>query len=276
MIDCHVHSHFSGDSNLEINKACEKAISIGLKGIIFTDHLDIDYPGYDSKFDIDFSQYIKTLSSIKDFYKGKLEVLIGVEVGIQPHIIKETQEIISSHPFDFVIGSVHIVNKQVIHEPLDTNITLLDGQYSKGKTQYESYLGYLLEVLNNINLYNNFDVLGHMDLIRRYGKYKNKELNINDFKDIIDMILKYLILQNKGLEVNTSGFKYGLNSPMPNFDILKRYQELGGNIITIGSDAHSDNHIGYKFDEISSALKDLGFNYLWMFSNRTAYPYKIK
>jgi len=108
------------------------------------------------------------------------------------------------YDFDIVIGSIHVVDKTDLH----------NGDFCRNKSKNEAYLRYLEAVLECINLFDNFDILGHIDLIRRYGCYDDKTLKLDDFKDRVDAILKALVEKGKGLEVNTSGFRYNLDSPM--------------------------------------------------------------
>ncbi|HHV28896.1 histidinol-phosphatase HisJ family protein [Acetivibrio mesophilus] len=258
MYDCHVHSSFSGDSNMDAEIAINTAEKFGLEGISFTDHLDIDYPDYDDVFTIDFDKYSEVMDRLKRDYSAKIRVFKGIEVGIQPHVIEESNDIVKKYDFDIVIGSIHIVDKTDLH----------NGDFCRNKTKNEAYLRYLETVLECINLFDNFDILGHIDLIRRYGCYDDRTLKLSDFGDWIDAILKALISNGKGIEVNTSGFRYNLNSPMPDYEIIKRYRELNGEIICTSSDAHTPEYIGYKFDYVKELLLKAGFRYTAHFENR--------
>lgn len=113
-----------------------------------------------------------------------------------------------------------------------------------------------------------FDVLGHMDYVVRYGKEKEKSYFLQDYAEITDEILRSLIMQGKGIELNTAGFKYGLGFAHPHISILKRYKELGGEVITVGSDAHQPENIAYDFDRAKEVLKDSGFKYYTEFKGR--------
>lgn len=258
MFDCHVHSSFSGDSDMNCEEALNTAINMGLEGIAFTDHLDFDYPNYDELFMIDFDKYSYAMDNLKKDFAGRIQVFKGIEVGIQPHVIDSTLEVINSYDFDTVIASVHIVDKLDLH----------NGDFCKSKTKTQAFTRYLEEVLQTLKSFDNFDFLGHIDLIRRYGCYDNKTLEYNEFSDLIDAILKQIISMGKGIEVNTSGFRYKLNSPMPDFEIVKRYKELGGEIICTSSDAHIPEHIGYKFDFIKEMISRAGFEYTAHFNQR--------
>lgn len=258
MFDCHVHSSFSGDSDMSCENAINTAINCGLQGISFTDHLDFDYPNYDDLFTIDFSVYSAFMDKLKNDNNGRIKVFKGIEAGIQPHVIDKTLDVISSYDFDIVIASVHIVDKLDLH----------NGDFCKSKTQKEAYTRYLQEVRIALESVNNFDIVGHLDLIKRYGCYDNKSLEYNNYMDLIDSILRKIIQMGKGIEVNTSGFRYNLDSPLPSFSVVKRYKELGGEIICTSSDAHREEHIGYKFDYLKEMLAKAGFSYTTHFNQR--------
>lgn len=266
MFDCHVHSNFSGDSKMPAETACEAALQQGLKGIAFTDHLDYDYPNFDDTFNIDFEQYSQFMDALKAQYSEKLKVLKGIEVGIQPHVIEATEKVVESFSFDFVIASVHIIDKQ------DPYV----GDYFIGKTKEQAYRRYLEEILFSVSNYTNFDIVGHIGYVRRYGDFSDRSLRHSDYSDILDEILRTVITLGKGIEVNTSGYRSGLGSPMPDFDIVNRYRELGGEIICLGSDAHYVEHVGHSFDIAKELLIQSGFRYVTHFENRKPVFEKIE
>jgi len=265
MIDSHVHSSFSGDCETPAREACEKAIDIGLDGIAFTDHLDYDYPDYDDKFLIDFDRYSHGMDRLKTDYRGKLKVFKGIEVGIQPHVLDESSNLIRKYNFDFVICSVHIIDRQ---DPYT-------GQYYIGKTKDEAFRRYLEAILFTTQSFNDYDVIGHIGYIRRYGNYDDRSLRHADYSDLLDSILNNVIEKGKGLEVNTSGYRTGLESPMPDYDIIKRYLELGGEIITLGSDAHTAGQIALKFTDTVEVLKKIGVKHIAYFEDRKPAFYSI-
>ena len=127
---------------------------------------------------------------------------------------------------------------------------------------------YYEATLANIRKLDCFDVYGHIDYIVRYAPNKRENYSILDYKDIIDEILKLLIENGKGIECNTAGFKYGLGVPNPENYVLKRYHELGGEILTIGSDGHKPEHTAYAFDKVPALLESCGIRYYTVFHNR--------
>lgn len=256
--DTHMHSHFSGDSEASPESMIQAAISKGLSGICFTDHLDIDYP-YDSNlFSLDFDAYYKEVMRLKEIYHDRISIRWGVELGLQPHIVHDNQAIAISYPFDFIIGSSHLVHGMDPYYP----------EYFEGKSEQSAYLEYFTSILENIDCYNEYDVYGHLDYIVRYGPNKNTNYSYHAYSDIIDTILQRIIDKGKGIEINTGGFHYGLGHPNPTEDILKRYRELGGEIITIGSDAHVPENVAFAFERVRPILMAAGFEYFTVFNRR--------
>lgn len=266
MFDCHVHSDFSGDSNIPADTACSVAIDLGLSGIAFTDHLDYDYPNYDNFFNMDFDLYSSFMDNLKERYSGRLKVIKGIEVGIQPHVIEDTLKIVKGYSFDFVICSVHIIDHM---DPYQKD-------YYMGKTKEQAYRRYLEAIYETISVYTDYDIVGHIGYVRRYGDYSDTSMPCSEYRDVIDNILKVVIASGKGIEVNTSGYRCGLKAPMPDYDIIKRYRELGGEIICLGSDAHFKEHIAHSFNESLDLVKAAGFKYLTHFENRKPVFRKIE
>lgn len=256
--DYHVHTDFSGDCTTPMEDVVKQAISLGLKEIALTDHVDYDFPVPEFTFVINYDEYLITFNKIKEKYQDYIDLLLGVEIGFQAHVKEDIEKLCAKYPFDFVICSTHAAD----------NLDLYNGDFFEGKNQKYAYLRYFENVLENVKNFNNYDVYGHIDYITRYGGYENKSLSYYDYKDIIDSILKTLIHNNCGIEINTSGYRYGLNQMHPQLSILKRYKELGGEIITVGSDSHIPNDLCSNFNLAYDALKNVGFKHITTFKNR--------
>ena len=262
--DMHVHSKFSTDSTLDMETAVLKAIELGLSGIAFTDHLDVDFTDYEDEFHYDFNEYFDLLKSLKDKYENKIEIISAVEIGMQPHVIKDTYNKIKDFTFDYIIGSTHLIKKR---DPYCGNY------FRPTDTKIDSYKEYLEEILNNLLLYKDFsfNTLGHIDYLVRYANFEDSTLYYKDFPTLIDEILKFIINKNMSFEINTSTYL------KKNFDIkiLKRYKELGGELITLGSDAHNLDRIAKNFKLYSQIIKDCGFKYLFSFKDGKPIAHKI-
>lgn len=266
LFDYHLHSHFSADSDMTMDELCQAAIKKGLDEIAITDHHDIDYKDETIEFLIDKDQYLKEITKMQKKYKDKLTIKKGIEMGLQSHILQQSKDYLADS-FDFIIGSFHTVEKS----------DLYNGDFFEGYNQWEAYIQYLKTVLEVVENYDHYSVLGHLDIIRRYGDFKNKPKLLKNKKaaEIIESILKKLIEKDKGLEVNTSGYRLKGSNPLPSFDILELYYELGGKILTLGSDSHKTEDIAQKFDYTIQKLKAIGFKELTTFNKMKPVPYQI-
>lgn len=260
--DCHMHTEFSTDSEAPVRTMIEAAIQKGLKEICLTDHYDKDYPAVPdiegTAFVFDPDEYCRTLAELKKEYEGRITVRRGIEIGLQPHLGSFYRDMVQKYPFDFVIGSVHLIH----------GMDPYYGEIFEGRTDEEVYAETFRLTLENLDKIDDFDVLGHIDYVVRYGKEKAAHYSYRKFADQIDAILKKVIDMGKGIELNTGGFKYGLGFCNPHPDIIRRYRELGGEIITVGADAHRPEHIAYDFDKADKILRDCGFRYYTVFEGR--------
>lgn len=259
LTDMHSHTSFSGDSSTPMNKMIETAEKIGLTHLAITEHLDIDFPPCDIDFSLDIPNYIKTIQRFKEEFSENLKLLIGIEFGMQPHLSNNLTNIASSYPFDVIICSTHLAGGIDPYEP----------EFFKGITRNQGYKLYFETVLENILATNDFDILGHLDYVIRYWRGEGSaHYNYSDFSDVLDAILKTVIKKDKSLEVNTAGYLAHLNQPNPTFNVLTRYYELGGELLTIGSDAHKPNNIATHFSQVETHLKSIGFKSHTIYINR--------
>lgn len=260
--DFHMHSSFSTDSQTPSKAMIEHAITLGMEGICFTEHEDIDSPS--SQFLINFDAYLPAIEKLRSEYQGRIRIGTGMELGIRPHLIETLHTLPKQYPFDFIIVSCHYLRKGNPFYPA----------YYDGRDEAECYREYFIEQFETLQQLSDYDTLGHMDYIVRYGPNQNKNYSYAAYADCIDPILCHLIEHGKCLELNTGGFKYGLGEPNPSAEVFRRYRELGGELVTIGSDAHAPNHIGYDFDKACELLTGLGFRYYTVFEQRT--PHHIR
>lgn len=257
--DFHMHTNFSKDSQTTPETMIQESIRRGLKTICITDHHDINFtePG----FEIDFERYIPTLQSLQEKYRDQIEVLIGMEFGLQPEFGEYARQLAEKYPFDFIIGSLHIIDG---YDPYY-------GKCFEDKTDEEGYRRAFELTLESIRNISDYDSLGHIDYVVRYGKYQEKEYSYAKYGDYLDEILRHLIENGKGLELNTAGWKYGLTFAHPHQDVLRRYKELGGEILTIGSDGHKPEHVAYDFFKVKEYVQSCGFKYYTEFRQRKPY-----
>lgn len=269
-IDQHVHSTVSHDGISTYEEHINYAIDNNITEITFTEHYD-DYKGVDTKFKtLDVENYRNNYLKIKK--SDKVKTNFGIEIGLRAESYELISNMVKNNNFDFIIGSSHITcGKDMAY----------DKTFFEGLTPHEAITNYFNEVLENIKIYQNeFDVYGHIDYVIRYViKYYGPiltKIDYDEFKDILDEILNTLIKNNKGIEINTSGIRYGLESFHPNIEILKRYKELGGKIITVGSDAHKYEDLASDFEEAYKILEEIGFDKIAVYHNRVPKFVEIK
>lgn len=292
--DFHIHSLFSSDSEAMPETMINAAASKGLSSICFTEHNDYDYPPENGQilFNLDFDSYYNYIEAMRNGAYSKhstantlcasadttnvtsnttsasdttVSIYIGVEQGLSVPAASRINAYDPDKKLDFIIGSSHLVEGSDPYYP----------EFWKNRSTKAAILSYFESIYNNIQVCHNFDVYGHLDYVVRYAPDRDKSYNCLDYSDLLDLILKQLIQNGKGIEVNTSGLKSGLAYPNPCLGILKRYHELGGEIITIGSDAHKPEHIGYRFDTVPALLLEAGFNYYTTFSKRVPAFHKL-
>ncbi|MDO5156122.1 MAG: histidinol-phosphatase HisJ family protein [Eubacteriales bacterium] len=261
--DMHVHSIFSSDSTESPESIIETAIRHNYQYVYFTDHHDIDFPVSAEEplmdFQLDFAKYFDQLTQLKERYQDQIQLMIGVEMGICPETTDKVTKLVSSYPFDFVIGSSHL-------SALENGDPYWPSYYD-GKTPLQAYQEYFYSEVENVKNTKAFDVYGHLDYAIRYCPDSNYVYQFKDYADIFEELFRLLIENGKGIEINTAGIsKMGMAHP--HIEALKMYREMGGEIVTIGSDAHSAQNIGFGFDIAEQMLQECNFSYYTIFQKR--------
>lgn len=251
--DLHTHSSFSSDSDEKLSEMARAAFDKGLKTLCLTEHMDLDYPT--GEFQLDVTNYRDCLLKVRKEYEGKLELLFGVELGLLDYAADRLNGFAGSYDFDFIIGSAHTADGIDPYYP----------EYFEKHGGKNGILHFFEYMLSSIKSFDDFDVLGHIDYIVRYSP--EKKYDPLDFRETLDEILKIVISKGKGIEINTKGVPT-IGYPHPHPFLLSRYKELGGEIVTIGSDAHDRSRIAADFDAAESALKNAGFKYYAVFHGR--------
>lgn len=244
LADYHMHSSFSDDSIYPMEEEIQQAIHVGIEELCFTEHVDHGIKEYPEDF---YTEYHNELLRCKALYQNRITIKYGIEFGVQTHTIAQYQKDFDKNDFDFVILSCHQVN----------DLEFWTQDFQKGKTQEEYNQAYYQEILDVMKEYKDYSVLGHLDAIKRDDQ--EGILPFEKSKAIITEILTLAIQDGKGIEVNTSNERYGLKDLTPCRDILRLYHELGGEILTFGSDSHKEEHVGYHIEQIKEEVKALGF-----------------
>lgn len=262
--DSHLHTSFSTDSDTPMEHIVQQAIRNHLEGITFTDHMDYHFPlcddwNDDTPFQFDTELYFDSINKYKKTYSDQICIYTGVEIGLKEDARKENERLCSNGVFDYVIGSIHLIQN-------------MDPYYSKYWESFEerkALLLYFETTLNNLQNLGNIkiDTLGHLDYIVRYAPSGYRLYSYHKFSDVIDAILDELIKRDLCLEINTAGYKKG-DMPNPNVDILRRYRDMGGQWITFGSDAHTTEWVGYRFNDAKRVAAEAGFDHYVHFEQR--------
>lgn len=257
--DYHVHSEYSDDSTYPLEQVIRDAIGMGMDEICITDHVDygikkdwdagekIAYRGSQPQANVDYPRYMAALRDMQSRYGDRIRIRIGLEFGVQTHTIPQFRALLTRYPLDFVILSIHQVENQEFWTQ----------EFQRGCTQQEYNERYYEELLAVVQQYQGYSVLGHLDLITRYDK--QGVYPFERVRPLVEAILRRVIEDGKGIEVNTSSHRYGLTDTTPSVAILQLYRELGGTILTIGSDSHAPAHLGTYIGEARALLRELGF-----------------
>jgi histidinol-phosphatase (PHP family) len=254
--DYHLHTSFSIDSKTPMEAACYEAIRLSLPEICFTEHVDFvredESTGY---FDPD--AYFAEIDRCRALFKGRLTIRAGAEVG-ESHRFRIPQDrLTGSYPFDFVLGSLHWVGADSAMEPA----------YFTGQSREQAYGRYFEELLVLART-GDFDALTHLDVPKRYEFPSHGAFDSAEFAEEIREVLNACIERGVGIEFNTGSMRRTEGDPSPSPEVLGWYRDLGGEILTLGSDAHRPVHMAHEFDRALAMIQAAGFTYLTTFDKR--------
>jgi len=256
--DYHIHTHFSCDSETDMMAVCEAAIARGLREIAFTDHADFGPADPTDCFHPE--EYLAEIERCRARYGDRLTIRAGVEMS-EPHIFaQEAEDVLATGDFDFVLGSAHYaVGMQAAWKPTFFEQPL--------RQAYEAYFRQVARLAAE----GDFDVLAHLDLVKRDAcKFGKTYDGPGPYADVIRAALRSIVERGKGIEINTSPLHRGQPETCPSLQILRWYRELGGEILTFGSDAHIPGAIGMYFDVALDMARAAGFKRLTRFEGRQA------
>lgn len=274
--DYHLHTSFSADSEARMDDQIRAAIAAGMESICFTEHVDLDSPfrnapggasDPENVFRIDYDRYRELYLVEKVKYAGKIRLFFGVEMGLNYAYADQISQYLAEHPdFDFVIGSTHSSRGM---DPY------YDDFFTSGADS-DPYRKYFEDALANVRACTNFDSYGHLDYVLRYGPgaadgsciERTSTYYYEKYADLIDKILCELILNGKALEINTSALKKGFPETNPGKAILKKFHDFGGQLVTVGADAHTPDGVAYGFDRAAEVLRECGFTQYATFEGR--------
>ncbi len=262
--DYHIHSELSPDSTASPDAICGQALRLGLEEVALTDHYEL-IEGVTPIGSIRKEYLAVSREKILDCrsrWEGRIRVVFSIELG-QIHLQPEAAEqVLAANPYDFVLASLHRVKHR--------DLSLFDYQ-SVGREGLRSvYAQELLTIAGE----GDYDCLSHLDLIRRYPAFQGVSLRMEDCMEITERILRQVIRRGKGIEINTTAG--ALAEPLPSLEILKTYRQMGGEIITVGSDAHRSEDVAKGFDQAEALLREAGFRYVARYRERKPYFVKIE
>lgn len=267
IVDLHVHTDNSFDGNHSATFFCEKAEFKELRAIAFTDHCEVDSFKDNHQYEKRIFQAFFEVAKVRSAFRGRVLVLNGIELGQPAYDPATADDIISRYDYDLIIGSIHNLRGREDFYFMETfSPEEVDGLLKE----------YFDEIINMLK-WGNFDVLAHLTYPLRYFYSKaGISVSLNDYKKQIDEILTLTAKKDIALEINTGGLRQPLNKLQPEVDVLKRYKELGGKLVTVGSDAHFADHLAKDIDKAYEASLKAGFDQIVFFQKRTPMLMKIE
>ena len=266
IVDLHVHTDNSFDGNHSATFFCERAEMLDLRAIAFTDHCEVDQYCCDDNYEKRMFQAFFEVSKVRSAFRGKLLILNGIELGQPAYDIETANSIVSKYDYDHVLGSVHNLRGGE------------DFYFMKNLTSDEAdkllkqYFDEIIEMLK----WGKFDVLAHLTYpLRYFYSQSDLDIDLSNYKKQIDEILLMTAKSDKALEINTAALRQPLNKLSPEVDIVKRFKELGGKYISVGSDAHYAEHLACDIDKAYNCALEAGFDSITFFQKHTPMQMKI-
>lgn len=264
LFDNHNHSQFSFDGKkTSVEASALAAMEKGLGGICFSDHCD--FPPMLEKFkdigpeQLDIAMQQAEIDRVQAKTGNQFRILKGIEIGMFEERRNHIREVLKDNTFDLIIASVHYIDQT---DPYY-------GDYYEGKDWKEAYGKYLETIYREMTWLGDFDIMGHYDYIVRYAPYPQTSIRYRDFSDIFDAMFRYLIEEGKALEINTKSYMtYHGREVTLDTEVLRRYRDMGGEIISLGSDSHDAQRPGDRFPHFASLLRSLGFRWSAYYDHR--------
>lgn len=262
-IDMHIHSTFSWDSEMEVDKIIELTKENEISFIGLAEHLDFHSQHKKSYMFYNYNDCFQKIQSIKKLFP---KISMGIEAG-EPYLYKaEYEKYLENKKFDFIMGSVHWIDDM---SPVE------DRYFYKYSTVEDAYKKYFEEEFKLVN-YGNFDIVAHLTLVHRNGKKFESDFSYIKYKKEIDDILKVIIKKNIALEVNCSGLRMAAGELIPDEEIIKAYLDLGGDLITVGSDSHRYNQLFFGLNKAYELFERLKIDDIVIYKERKPIKVKIK
>lgn len=278
-IDCHTHTQFSVDSEADIRAMIERAIALDLAAYAITDHCECStwYPKehytetecFDHfHYAADFERSLQAVTALKEEYGQKINLICGTELGQATHDMEAAEKAVSDERLDFTIGSLHQLRGEKDFYYIDYQEMTED--------EILSLLNRYFHEIYELCKWGKFDVLGHLTYSMRYMKRRfGIESDISRFDEIIAESFRELIAKDKGIEINTSGLRQGFGDCFPSLKYVKLFRDLGGRLVTVGSDAHNVEDLGKNIADGFAIARAAGFDRVCYFKKHKAYFVEI-
>lgn len=264
-VDLHMHTDNSDDAQHSVILMCEYAQRRGLRAVAITDHCECNRYKTD-RFDRAIRQSFFESVKARASFRGSLVVLAGMELGQALQNIKAAEDALAANPYDFVIGSLHNVEGEADFWKVD---------YTQ-KDPHELLDRYFQEVYELVR-WNRFDSLAHLTYPLRYiVGVEHIDVDLKQWSEPIDEILKMLASNGKALEINTSGLRQPYGKALPHLEIVRRFHQLGGEYITVGADAHCCEDVGANIEDGLQIALQAGFRYVSLYQHREPMPVPIE
>lgn len=254
-VDLHNHTILCNHATGSVDEYIQKAIELGIDQYGFSDHAPMNY---DPKYRMDISQkqvYENWILEAKEKYKNKIKILLAYEVDyLDGYLLDE----ILNAKVDYLIGSVHFLKNKSDMWGFDNPEFIGIYQSKDIDTIWIEYF----DAIKSMAKTGLFDIVGHLDLIKVFKFLPKKDVRLIA-KDALLEIKK----SNMILEINPAGLRKPINETYPSKLLLEQAYELGINI-TFGSDAHSVEQVGFKYEEAVSLAKEIGYKKCVTFESR--------
>ncbi len=267
IVDLHVHTDNSFDGNHSATFFCEKAEFLDLRAIAFTDHCEVDQYRDDNSYEKRILQAFFEVSKVRSAFRGKILVLNGIELGQPVYDVEMANIIVNRFDYDQILGSVHNLRGQ------EDFYFMKNLSIEKAESLLKEYFNEIIELLK----WGNFDILAHLTYpLRYFYSQSDIDIDLNEFKKQIDEILLLTARGEKALEINTGALRQPLKRLTPEIDVVRRFKELGGKYISVGSDAHYTEHLAMGIENAYTAAIQAGFDSITFFQKRTPIQLKIE
>lgn len=255
LVDCHFHAEHSCDSDTPLAVFCQRALQLGFSHLCPTEHADFDPQDMGYNY-LNMQAYSRAFGTCQEQFDGQIALLKGIEIDHQPRFDAEVRAFLARHSFDFVVGSVHYADGLYAGDAL-LNAYDLD-------TAYRHYF----DAVRKTAASGLFDVVGHLDVLKRYATPRWGTFDPHRYADAIDAVLCAAVETGTGLEINTSGLRQSPVETFPGLETLRRYRQLGGEVLTLGTDAHREADLGKNIPDALALAQAAGFRAVAVFVER--------